>query len=70
MMIDALAERYGKLPSEVLDNASTFDLWVYDVAISYRNHKSEQETNKKPELTTEELAQQMEIFRANQSRQA
>lgn len=69
-MIDALAERYGKLPSEVLDNASTFDLWVYDVAISYRNHKSEQETNKKPELTTEELAQQMEIFRANQSRQA
>ena len=36
-MIDALGERYGKLPSEVLDKGSTFDLQVYDIAVSYRN---------------------------------
>jgi hypothetical protein len=48
-MLDALAERYNKLPSEVLDKADTLDLWVYDVAISYRTYKqgSEDDKNKK-----------------------
>jgi|TARA_R110000744_G_C19236301_1_gene548737 hypothetical protein len=36
--VDAMAERYGKLPSEVLRDASTVDLIVFDVAVSYRNH--------------------------------
>lgn len=40
--VDAMAERYGKLPSEVLQNASTVDLIVFDVAVSYRNHKEKQ----------------------------
>jgi hypothetical protein len=40
--VDAMAERYGKLPSEVLRDASTVDLIVFDVAVSYRNHKEKQ----------------------------
>lgn len=40
--VDAMAERYGKLPSEVLRDASTVDLIVFDVAVSYRNYKEKQ----------------------------
>ena len=47
-MIDALGERYGKLPSEVLDKASTFDLQVYDIAVSYRNWLEKKATSKDP----------------------
>jgi hypothetical protein len=47
-MIDALGERYGKLPSEVLDMASTFDLQVYDIAVSYRNWLEKKATTKDP----------------------
>jgi len=47
-MIDALGERYGKLPSEVLDKASTFDLQVYDIAVSYRNWLEKKANTKDP----------------------
>ena len=39
LTVDAMAERYGRLPTEVLANASTVDLIVFDVALSYRNHQ-------------------------------
>jgi len=39
LAVDAMAERYGKLPTEVLRNASTVDLIIFDVALSYRNHQ-------------------------------
>ena len=39
LTVDAMAERYGKLPTEVLKDASTVDLIVFDVALSYRNHQ-------------------------------
>ena len=34
-MLDALAKRYGNLPSAVLTNADSFDLMVFDVAVTY-----------------------------------
>lgn len=37
MLIDTLGERYGKLPSEVIRQATTFDIFVADTAIAYRN---------------------------------
>jgi hypothetical protein len=37
LMLDALGERYGMLPSQVLECASTLDLWIYDAAVSYIN---------------------------------
>lgn len=36
-MLHTLAETYGKLPSQVLAEADTIDLWVYDVAVTHRN---------------------------------
>jgi hypothetical protein len=47
-MLDALGERYGKLPSELLESASTFDLQIYDIAVSYRNWLEKKATTKDP----------------------
>lgn len=72
-MLDSMGERYGKLPSEVLENASTFDLWVFDVSVSYRNYIEEREQAKhdptkalqQQDYDPEELKKKLEKFREN-----
>lgn len=39
-MFDVLGQRYGKLPSEVLRTADSFDLMVFDVAVSYEEYRN------------------------------
>ena len=50
MLIDTLSERYGILPSEVMTRANTFDVFIADTAIGYRNVIQERSMNgdKKP----------------------
>jgi hypothetical protein len=50
MLIDTLSERYGMLPSEVITRANTFDVFIADTAIGYRNAVQERAMNgdKKP----------------------
>ena len=50
MLIDTLSERYGMLPSEVINRANTFDVFIADTAIGYRNAVQERAMNgdKKP----------------------
>ena len=73
-MLDSLAERYGMLPSQVLESASTLDLWVFDVAVSYKMYVQRREMNKNnpgamPEsFDSSKLQQGLEKFRANNSR--
>ena len=38
-MLDALGERYGLLPSEVLARANTFDLRTYDIALTHKTRE-------------------------------
>ena len=45
-MLDSLGERYSMLPSQVLAQGNTLDLWVFEVAVTYRNYKAD-EHNKK-----------------------
>ena len=45
MLIDTLGERYGKLPSEVIRQANTLDVFVADTAISFRNAQQEKAMN-------------------------
>lgn len=35
----AVGETFGKLPSEVLRNADTFDMQVYDIVQTLREHE-------------------------------
>lgn len=59
MLIDTVAERYGMLPSEVMSRANTFDVFIADTAIGYRNLVQDRAMNGGkdvlPELTTQEL---------------
>ena len=47
LLLDAMAERYGCLPSEVLDRGDTFDITVFNVAITYRKYQANKQ-NKAP----------------------
>ncbi len=41
-MIDSLAKRYGKLPNKIMTEATTFDLFIMDSAISYEGYLQDQ----------------------------
>ena len=45
-MLDNLATRYSKLPSQVLREADSFDLSVMDVALTYRKYQQDKEDGK------------------------
>jgi hypothetical protein len=36
-MLDAIAKRYGVLPSYLIEHGDTFDLMVMDVAVGYES---------------------------------
>jgi hypothetical protein len=56
MTLDNMAHRYGKLPSEILANASTIDLWVMDAAYSYRDYQQRKAEGKVAvDYTSDEL---------------
>jgi hypothetical protein len=46
LTLDALGERYGMLPSEVISRSNTLDIYVMDAAISYRNHLQDKANGK------------------------
>lgn len=68
MLIDTLSERYGILPSEVMTRANTFDVFIADTAIGYRNVVQDRAMNgdKKPtqEYKQEDLLKMLERTRA------
>lgn len=49
-MLHQMAEAYGVLPSRLLTDASTFDLVVYDVVMTYRNQQ-EKKSNRQQQTT-------------------
>lgn len=56
LSLDQLGQRYGLLPSKVISEASTFDLVVMDMAMSYEKYM--QDSSKKgyvPDISVEEL---------------
>ena len=62
MQIDSIGKRYGMLPSQVIKNADTFDLYIMDAAMSFENyHNKKQSTGKAPipQYTQDELLEMM-----------
>lgn len=49
-MLDAMAERYGVLPTEVLERGTTMDIYIFDIATKHRNlaQKRAENPNYKP----------------------
>jgi hypothetical protein len=52
LLLDAMAKRYGVLPTNILAKGDTFDLMVFDVAVTTEVVNSYKEANKPlpPEL--------------------
>ncbi len=44
LALDSIGSRYGMLPSEVLVRASTLDLYIIDVAMTYEHHRQKKES--------------------------
>lgn len=49
-MLHMLAETYGKLPSQVLREADTFDMMVFDVISTVRDYHNKKDNNQHDEL--------------------
>lgn len=62
--VDAMATRYHLLPSQVMTNATTFDLYIMDAAISWQNYQQELRDNggrpPVPKLSTEDMQKMLE----------
>jgi len=67
-MIDQMAERYGKLPSELLEKATTIDLFVYDTSVSYRNLLERRARGEKDEIPQEVLLKKWEQYKNDKSK--
>lgn len=67
-MLDALGERYGMLPSELLERANTFDLWVYDAAVSWINNQQSKADGKPINYNQTDLQKRMEKLRNDPDR--
>ena len=67
MLVDTLSERYGILPSEVMLRATTFDVFVADTAIGYRNAVQERamsgDKKPPPKLSEQTMLAAMERVR-------
>jgi hypothetical protein len=55
LSIDTLCERYGLLPGELLQRGSTFDLWICNSALRYRQDKEAEGRGDFNHYTEEEL---------------
>ena len=56
LTLDTIGRRYGLLPSDVITRASTFDLAIMDIAVSYENEQNRKNTpGQVPDVPIEEL---------------
>lgn len=59
LAIDAMAERYGMLPHDILQKASTFDLYILNSSTEWRNRQQKLAeggiTHPVPHLSQEEM---------------
>jgi hypothetical protein len=62
--LDTLGQRYSLLPSELLTRATTFDLEIADIALSYESYKRNKAQGKTPEIRQDVLQQAIDATRS------
>ena len=45
MQIDGMGKRYGMLPSQVIRDADTFDLYIMDAAMTFEHYHNQMNNN-------------------------
>jgi len=64
LTIDNLGKRYGMLPSQILNQANTFDLFIMDASMSFEQD-AKRDRSQPPEASEEELLKILEKTRGN-----
>ncbi len=62
MQVDGIGKRYGLLPSQVIKEADTFDLYIMDAAMSFEHYHNKKQADGKapiPNYTQDELQEMM-----------
>jgi len=62
LLIDTMAQKYGKLPSEVLRMADTFDLMVFDVSSTYQHHMQSKQNKSAPDVKSYDQSQLQQMM--------
>jgi len=68
-LLDSIAHRYGMLPSQVLQHANTQDVFVFDMANTYKAYQHEKQEKKaghknaEPKALTPDLLERYEKFK-------
>jgi hypothetical protein len=69
LQLDGLGKRYGMLPSQILSQGNTFDLYVMDMALTFENYHNKKASNGGkatiPEYSNDEL---LDIFNKGKER--
>ena len=64
LTVDTMAERYKVLPSKIMNEATTFDLYIMDAALSYHNYQHNKSQGKLAEnYTVDDLQEIMKKAR-------
>lgn len=64
LTVDTMAERYKLLPSKIMNDATTFDLYIMDAALSYHNYQHNKSQGKFAEnYTVDDLQEIMKKAR-------
>lgn len=60
LMLDFVSKRYGTIPSKLMREGNTFDLYIADLAASYQRFITDKETarHSKQPLTPPKLSQE------------
>lgn len=61
--LDRLGERYGLLPSEVLMRATTLDISVMDISISYEQARRDQAEGRPAQINQDQFADRLKKFK-------
>lgn len=65
LSLDTMAQRYGVLPSQLMNSATTFDMYIMDAALSYQNYQHKKANGQVADtLSTEELQDMMKKAKA------
>lgn len=63
-MLDAMASRYHRLPSELIDRATTFDLLVLETALAYHKSRDTPSGKPTPNVKQQDLKAMLEAVRS------
>ena len=61
--MDRLGERYGLLPSEVLERATTLDITVMDISLSYEQSRRDRAEGKPAQINSDDFADKLKKFK-------